>query len=177
MEAIEAASLAASKGATIEDNRWRFRDKLVIVGLIRGSENKIPVPGGAAVPGVLLQASATYTLARSPLFEFTRGWRILLSLLPQLACVAVVGFLRYRKRGNAGYDWRRKEWVAAVVMACLVFVGGIILVRYLGVMWFDFLIVVIALLLYPLVKQEIGARLLRRRVGKGERASARGGEA
>lgn len=180
LEAIEAASLAATSAATIEDNKWRFRDKLVIVGFIRGSEEKITVPvrgTATAVPGVLLQASATYTLARSPLFEFTRGARILLGLLPQLACVAVVGFLRYRKRGDARYDWRKKEWLAAVVTAGLVFVGGIMLVSYLGVMWFDFLIVVIALLLQPLINQKIGARLLRRRVGKGERATARGGEA
>ncbi len=180
LEAIEGTSLAASSGDTIEDNKWRFRDKLVIVGLIRGSEDKITVPvrgTATSVPGVLLHASATYTLARSPLFEFTRGSRILLALLPQLACLAVVGFLRYRNRGNAEYDWSKKEWLAAVVTACLVFVGGIILIRYLGVMWFDFLIVVIALLLHPLINQKIGARLLRRRVGKGERASARGGEA
>jgi CHASE2 domain-containing sensor protein len=178
LETIEAASLAASSGVTIEDNKWRFRDKLVIVGLIRGSEVKIPVPGrGTAVPGVLLQASATYTLAKSPLFEFTRGSRILLNLLPQLACVAVLGFLRYRNRGNAAYDWHKQEWLAAVVTACLVFAGGIILVRYLGVLWFDFLLVVIALLLHPLIKQKIGARLLRRRVGKRERASAHGGAA
>lgn len=178
LEAIESSSLAASSGATIEDNGWRFRDKLVIVGLMRGSEDKITVPGrGAAVPGVLLQASATYTLTKSPVFEFTRGARLLLALLPQLACLAVVGLLRHRNRGDAGYDWRRKEWLAVVVAACLVFAGGIILIRYLGVMWFDFLIVIIALLLHPLIRKKIGSRLLRRRAGEEGRASALGGAA
>jgi CHASE2 domain-containing sensor protein len=178
LEAIESASLAASSGGTIEDNGWRFRDKLVIVGLIRNSIDKIIVPGRSkAVPGVLLQASATYTLAKSPLFEFNGRSRILLDLLLPLACLAVVGFLRYRNRGNAEYDWHKKERLAVVVTSCLVFVGGIILVRYVGVMWFDFLIVIIALLLHPLVEKKVSARLLRLRGGKKERSSNPGGAA
>jgi hypothetical protein len=44
-------------------------------------------------------------------------------------------------------------------MVTVVFVGGIILVRSTGIIWFDFLAVIIVLLLHPVVEKKLGARI------------------
>lgn len=160
LRAIETQSVSTLSAGSIEDFKERFRHKLVLIGRITGARDRIRVVGrNPDVPGVLLHASAVYTLVESPLFELTHGARILIDLLLPLSILIFIAAIRYRNRGNADYDWHRKEWRAFIITIALVFVSGIMLVRWVGIIWFDFLIVIIALLLHPLLEKAVGARI------------------
>src|SRR5215213_9859606 len=140
---IETQSIPTRSAGSIEEFKERFRNKLVLIGRITEARDRIRVVGrNQDVPGVLLHASAAYTLVESPLFI--------------LIFVAVI---RYRNRKNADYDWHRKEWRAFIITIALVFVSGIILVRWVVIIWFDFLIVIIALLFHPILEKAVGARI------------------
>jgi|SRR5215213_1710576 len=157
---IETQSVATRSAGSIEEFKERFRNKLVLIGRITEARDRIRVVGrNPDVPGVLLHASAVYTLVESPLFELTHGARILIDLLLPLSILIFIAAIRYRNRGNADYDWHRKEWRAFIITIALVFVSGIMLVRWLGIIWFDFLIVIIALLLHPLLEKAVGSRI------------------
>ena len=160
LEAIKDQSLAANSAGTIEENGERFRHKLVLIGRISGDRDRVRVIGrNADVPGVLLHASATYTLVESPLFEFTHKARLLIDIFLPLLILIFIAIIRYQNRKNADYDWHKKQWIAIIITVVLVFIGGVILVRGVGIIWFDFLVVAIALLFHPVLEKTIGTRI------------------
>lgn len=160
LAAIKTGSLSATGAKTIEDNGNRFQNKLVLIGRINNTDDqhKIAIQE-TPVAGVLLHASATYTLVRSPLFAFTHRSRIVIDILLSLLIVSFVAILRYRNRKNGEYDWQKREWAAVLFTAVLVFVGGIVLIRGMGIIWFDFLVVILALLFHPVIEKKVGARI------------------
>ena len=160
LDAIESQSLAATSHYTIDDNDWRFQDKLVLIGRLNWTNKLIRVIGRSSdAPGVLLDAAATYSLIKSPLFEFTTKARVLIDIVLSLLVLSLVTLARFRNRKNALYDWRGTQWLLVLAMVTVVFVGGIILVRSTGIIWFDFLAVIIVLLFHPVVEKKLGARI------------------
>jgi lipopolysaccharide export LptBFGC system permease protein LptF len=160
LDAIESQSLAATSHYTIDDNDWRFQDKLVLIGRLNWTNRLIRVIGrNSDAPGVLLDAAATYSLIKSPLFEFTTKARVLIDIVLSLLVLSLVTLARFRNRKNALYDWRGTQWLLVLAMVTVVFVGGIILVRSTGIIWFDFLAVIIVLLFHPVVEKKLGARI------------------
>lgn len=161
LEAMKSQSLSTISRSSIEEHKERFKDKLVLLGRITNPQGDVIRVMGRDkdIPGVLLHASATYTLAKSPLFEFTHTSRILIDILLPLFILILIAIVRYRNRKNADYNWHGKQWLAIILTVFLVFVGGVVLVRGVGIIWFDFLIVILALLFHPIVEKKIGARL------------------
>ena len=51
--------------------------------------------------------------------------------------------------------------MAVIITVILILAGGIILIRGVGIIWFDFLIVIIVLLFHPILEKKIGAALHR----------------
>jgi len=162
LEAIESQSLATVSPTSIYEHKENFKDKLVVIGRIRETRDLIPVIGrDKDIPGVLLQASAVYSLVKFPLYEFTHKARISIDILLPVFLLIFVALIRYRNRKNNDYNWHLKQWIAFIAVIILVFVGGIILVREAGIIWFDFLIVIIGLLIHPLLEKKIGTILSR----------------
>ena len=171
--AIETQSVATRSAGSVEEFKERFRHKLVLIGRITEARDRNRVVGSNSdVPGVLLHASAVYTLVESPLFELTHKSRILIDLLLPLFILIFIAVIRYRNRENADYDWHGKEWRAFIITIAVVFVSGIILVRAVGIIWFDFLIVIIALLFHPVLEKAIGVRVDQWLARRGKPATA-----
>lgn len=160
LEAIELETRSTISAASIAEDGERFRNRLVLIGRMSDARDKHVVPGRSTpIPSVLLQASATYTVVKSPLFEFTHKARILIDALLPLSVLTLIAILRHRNRQNADYDWHKKEWLTFIALVGLVFIGGIVLVRWVGVVWFDFLVVMIALSFHPALEKKVGAKL------------------
>jgi CHASE2 domain-containing sensor protein len=156
LEAIEAQSLSATTSAPIKENGSRFKNKLVLIGRISNTTDTVRVVGrDKDKPGVLLHAAATYTLVKSPLFEFTSVARVLIDFSLPLLILISIAIIRYRNRNNTRYNWHRKQWIFFVSAVFLVFFGGIFLVRFSGIVWFDFLAVSAALVLHPALEKWI----------------------
>jgi tetratricopeptide (TPR) repeat protein len=120
----------------------KYSNKLVILGDL-GSD-VVYVPGYGLYPGSLVLASATYTLIKEPLFEFKWWMRLLLDLVIAGLIIAAISVIRRRTTDGS---W--KQWLLIAAGVFLVWVAGWGLVRWAGVLWLDFLLVALALLLHP----------------------------
>jgi tetratricopeptide (TPR) repeat protein/CHASE2 domain-containing sensor protein len=125
-----------------------YQNKLVILGDVSRPSDPFPVPGRQPdEAGALLEACATYTLVREPLFEFTSKVRTYLDLLISISIILSVAIIRYRNPHN--YNWKGKQAVFIYLAILVVVMAGFLLVRLANVMWLDFILVVGALLLHP----------------------------
>lgn len=155
LQTIDTASILRAKD--VEGNN-KFQNKLVLVGpaqrdaapdkyFVLGREQNKPV-----VAGIYLHALATNTLVSDPVYEFKHWFTILLDAALGLFVVLgqlVVG-VRYRKDGSfSAHRWENRFiWAAvALTVSC-----GLILVKFYNVLWLDFLLVMLALLLHSKVQ-------------------------
>jgi len=131
---------AAIKGST------RYSDKLVILGDLSQADH-VPVPGRRIdEPGSLVLASATYTLIKEPLFEFK--WWVRLGLDFLIAGLIILAVANIRRR-SPDPSWIGKQALFVYVAVIVVVIAGWQLVTWAGVLWLDFLLVALALLLHP----------------------------
>lgn len=129
-----------------------YQNKLVILGDVSRPFDPFPVPGRRYnEAGALLEACATYTLVREPLFEFTSKVRTYLDLLISSSIILSVAIIRYRNPHNS--NWTSKQALFIYLAIGVVIVAGVLLVRFAGVMWLDFILVLGALLLHPKMEQ------------------------
>lgn len=157
LEAIQESKLFTISEASVRESREKFRDRMVILG--DGTKEKavdtfVVAGRQEAVPGVYLHAAAAYTFAKEPMYEFKFWVRLALDLLLSLSIIALVVVSRYRRRNDRKiFDWHRLQ--NRLVLGFLVGVGllAVLLVRYTGVLWLDFLLVMLALWLHPKVEK------------------------
>lgn len=134
----------------------RLRDRLVLVGDASNATDNFVVPGQMlVVPGVYLMASIAYTLAVEPLYEFTQSVRIVLDLGISLFILVGLYYLCRTRKKAAAQKYARRLLLTAVVT---VIFAGVVLVRCGSVMWLDFLLVPLALLLHPDVEEWLAER-------------------
>ena len=163
---LDVLKLSAKKDTSAESVKntgTGYFDKLVILGDVSLPLDPFPVPGRQHnEAGVLLEACATYTLIKEPLFEFTPKVRLSLDAILGICIVLIVAVLRYRNPDNS--YWMGKQAIFIYVAFLLVIFSGFLLVRLSGVMWLDFLLVSGALFLHP--KMEHWLHWLWRRLRK-----------
>lgn len=142
------------KAKTVE-GKSKFENKLVIIGNTqRGMADCFVVPGQTSpVAGAYLHASAVYSLVDEPVFKFRPAVIILLDLF--LGSIVVIGLflVRWKHLNNdqfSFYLWEGRFILFAIV---LTFVLGLVLVRAFNILWLDFFLVVIALLLHSQVQE------------------------
>jgi tetratricopeptide (TPR) repeat protein/CHASE2 domain-containing sensor protein len=177
---LEVMRLAAQRDlsdtSVAESGRKSYEGKIVILGdSSEGFSDHFNAPGGSEIGGVLLHASAAYTFAEAPLFEFKQWVRVLLDFALAAVIVVAVAVLRHRHAGEPDFSTHRRQtmfiWGA---MACVVVVGWL-LVLYTHVMWLDFLMVLAALFLHPKLEGRIDKLRERRerikRLAAGARAT------
>lgn len=160
LEAIQQNKLLTISETSVKESGEKFRNRMVILG--DGTKEKAVdmfVVTGRKEPisGVYLHASAAYTFAREPMYEFRFWARLLLDFLLSAIILAWVSIARYRHLG----EWKIFHWHKLqnwLVVGFLVGVGvlAILLVRYTGILWLDFLSVMLALWIDPKVEALIG---------------------
>jgi CHASE2 domain-containing sensor protein len=151
----DAKSILSAK--TLE-TKSKFQDKLVIVGNAqRGKATDCFVVVGRHRPvtGSLIHASATYSLVDEPVYKLKHWPVILLDVL--LGSVVFVGLFIIRRRHLEDTDFSYYLWESGFILFSIILTValGFLLVRTFNVIWFDFLLVLIALLLHSHVREGI----------------------
>lgn len=154
LEALVEGRLKTKDPRAVRDSGDLLRGKIVLIGngTDCGARDCFAVPGREEpFPGVYLHASAAYTLTRAPLFELTWPGRLAADALLALAvllgvtCVQLLA-RRLTRREVAAHGLQ--IFFTALVMAAA-FVGGVMFVGATRLMWSDFIMVLLALLLHP----------------------------
>jgi len=136
------------RAQSVKDNGASYSGKLVIIGDVTRGKDHFPVPWRPHdEAGSLLLACATYTLIKEPLFEFKSRVRLILDLLIAGLIIAMVAIIRYRNPYSL--SWKGKQAMFIYMSIFTVGLAGYLLVRFVGVMWLDFLLVAFALSLHP----------------------------
>ena len=136
--------------------RDRIRGKLVVIGTASKGRavDYFKVPDrDQPVPGVIVQASAVYTLTNAPLYELTSWFRPLLDIwLSTLVFGTLLGIrLHYRRTGQPIAVHRLQGILIFVGIALIAWAA--VLVNATRVLWDDFLLVIAALLLHSYVER------------------------
>jgi CHASE2 domain-containing sensor protein len=153
VQPLDRRSVLLAKNA---EGNSKFENKLVIIGnaqRTKASDMFVVIGRHKPIPGVFLNAAATYTLVDEPIFEFKRSVTITLDLLVGLFVVGGLFALRFRHRGDAEYSINLSESVLIFVLILVTVLFGIILVKALDVLWLDFSLVLFALLLHSKVQE------------------------
>lgn len=159
LEAIQQNKLLTISEASVKEAGEMFRDRIVLLG-----DGTNAIAGDAFVvtgrnepfSGVYLHAAAVYTFAREPMYEFKYSVRFLLDLLLSGFIIFYVAAARYRHMGDRKiYDWHRLQKLLVWGVLAAVAMLAIVLVRYAGILWLDFLSVIIALLIHPKIEAKL----------------------
>ena len=156
LEQLQTERLPLSNSSSITDfDREFLEGKMVIIARVRNAGDKFNVPGRERpIEGAYVHACAVHTLAAEPLYEFRGGVRLVLDVLIGVAIIGIVTYIRsQRSKEENDRSWRRLQSKFIFGAVLVVIFAGIFLVRWLGVMWLDFLLVIFALLLHPSVEE------------------------
>jgi CHASE2 domain-containing sensor protein len=149
LQQLKSEHLVISRPETVKDEGEELRGRLLLLGDVSTPMDTFNVPGQALpVPGVYLMASEAYTIAFEPLFEFTRTTRICLDIT--ISLIIILGAQWLSVRSHRGYF--------IFVSISLVLIVGFSLVRFASIMWLDFFLVLLAILLHPRVEDWLSSR-------------------
>jgi hypothetical protein len=135
--------------------------KIVLLGRTKDTGDMFTVPGSPerSYPGVYLHACAAQTLLENyPLYELTWPGRILLDLSISLAIFGslLASRLRRNRKGREVTLGHRVPGYLSCFMALVVTICAVGLVRWTHLMWDDFILVVVALLVHtPLERNAV----------------------
>jgi CHASE2 domain-containing sensor protein len=150
-----------------------LNNKVVILGRVRDATDRFNVPGrDTPVAGVFLHASAAQTFIKEPLFELNLAFRLLADFLISFLIIFLVARIRFRKNRAGNINWHRRQKIYTYTAAVLIFVAGFMLVRYASVMWFDFVPLIVALLVHLSVERRVEKFIERKTVTPGSEVEA-----
>jgi len=158
LEAIQQNKLLTISETSIKESGEKFRNRMVILG--DGTKEKavdtfIVAGRKETISGVYLHASAAYTFAREPMYEFKFWVRLLLDFLLSVLIIASVAAVRFRHLGERkNFHWHKLQNRLVLVFLLGICVLAFLLVRYTGILWLDFLLVMLALWLHPKVDEK-----------------------
>jgi hypothetical protein len=128
-----------------------LKGKIVVLGNTDWEiPDKYPMPPWKKeVPGVYFHACAAYTLINGPLLEITALMRIVLDLLLATVMLLGISWLRvyYLRRTTDGLGVHRARLVFASLATVIVLALGYWFVQSTRILWTDFLLVGVVLLL------------------------------
>jgi CHASE2 domain-containing sensor protein len=131
-----------------------FQNKMVILGDVRMGEDAFLPPEGGVTRGVFGHAIGAYTMAKDPVFELRPAARILFDLLAALPLFFLI--LKTAKAEKAEQGKEQLHHVRAAWLSALgVMVGGVLLVILLRIMWIDFFLTALALVVHPVIHRWI----------------------
>ncbi|MCU1233803.1 MAG: hypothetical protein JWP63_1770, partial [Candidatus Solibacter sp.] len=128
--------------------RQDVENKRVLIGDVEhfGDSFEDPTRGRNTIPGILIHAAAAQTQLARPLYEIPQGVRQLADFLLAVLILSSIAFLRL-SYGEQYDENRLLALLTGIAVALTLAVG--ITVDYTRVLWDDFLIVAVALLLHP----------------------------
>lgn len=133
---------------------------MVIIGDTEVADT-FAVPGPLPpVKGALLHACAAYSFAKSPLCEFKSQVRIIADVLLSLLLIVIFQVLHHRYPQED--EQHHKSRIAHVGILSSVLLAGALLVRWCGILWLDFIPIVVALALHPALENGLEAWLEQR---------------
>jgi CHASE2 domain-containing sensor protein len=156
LEAIQQNKLLTISETSIKEAGEKFSNRMVILG--DGTKEKavdtfIVAGRKETVSGVYLHASAAYTFAREPMYEFKFLVRLFLDLFLTGLIILIVAFARYQHLGERKvFNWRKRQNWLILIFLLGICVLAFLLVRFTGILWLDFLLVMLALWLHPKVE-------------------------
>ncbi|MEC5407588.1 CHASE2 domain-containing protein [Paraburkholderia sp. MPAMCS5] len=172
LQQLQTERLRTLHRVSVVDAQDDFTGKIVILGDAtqrNGADVFIP-PGGDLTPGVFYHASAAYTFAFEPLYEFTPFTRNLLDIALGLPFFAIAVF-KGKQTKHAGDEhaekrWERIEKVTIYASAVAVILLGLAFMLRWRIMWLDFILVIAALAAHPWLSgkaEALGDYLVKRR--------------
>ena len=138
-----------------------YRNKIVLLGDIELQDLRADsffAPGLNRLPGVLYHASAIWTFAFEPVYEFNWWTRTVLDLsLGSLFLVAVWARARFERDGKGKKQTvaRFFEQYALVVAFVLLLLIAFVAMRLFHIMWLDAIVVALGLLVHYLLPQQV----------------------
>lgn len=134
-----------------------FAGKMVLIGDVDAASDQFAVSGhDQLIPGVLLIACATYTLAVEPLYELNTAVRLILDFFLSGILIAGSEFLRSRyvnRRPGSRFFRAQSRFIRDLIVVVIIL--GLLMTVWLNIMWFDFPLILFALLLHPRVEHHL----------------------
>ncbi len=128
-----------------------FKGKMVLLGDAELSDI-FTIPGPVEpIRGVFLHACGAYTFTRQPLYVFRPVVRTMLDIV--LSLFLVVFLSRLDTLDEKERTRRQRQRLVGVLL--LVLAAGFALVRLSGIVWLDFIAIVVALALHPTVEHRL----------------------
>lgn len=157
LEAIQQTDLLNISEISVKEFKQKFENRIVLIGAARdpGDDASIVPDRKSPVAGVYLQASFAYTLLREPIYEFKPVVRILLDFIFSAFVILFVAIRRGQNISDPAFDWHKLQ-------RKLVWRGGLVILLFAifftyvaGILWLDFIIIIIALLFHPWLGEKI----------------------
>ncbi len=157
LQEIERSRIRTIRPEGINAQSHLIQDKIVLIGNATPGETKdsFVVPTRTdPVPGVYLHACGAYTLAVSPLYELTNKGRWALDIALSLFILALITGIRLAFNSVTSSDpdtnWLQKASTFVVVLGA--FLVAIIFVRTTRILWDDFTLITLLLILHTRVE-------------------------
>ena len=141
----------------LQEEKEKMAGKIVIIGI--GDENSkkgsdVSVAGfrRKGYKPVYVQASAVYTLTEKPLYELTFWGHLLIDILLSISIIGFVALWRLyyvivKKSDKAIHSHKLPKRITIVTLLVALIVG-VLFINLTQIMWVDFVLVIIALLLH-----------------------------
>ena len=144
--AVDAADPAALSSADVAG-------KVIILGRTSNTTDMFTIPGRPEhpYPGVFLHACSAYTLLEKyPLYHLKESGRILFDVIFSLAIFVPLLYRRLRKhrQGKEVVIGHHAPSIASCIEAVILVILAILLVRWTHLMWDDFILVALALVMH-----------------------------
>jgi CHASE2 domain-containing sensor protein len=157
IDVLQSNAIRALGPADLANQDSRLRGKLVLIGEM--AHSRLPdvfvIPGKPTpYAGVLIHASAAYTLIHAPLYQLTGWGRTLLDILFAFAIVLALALIRwhYETRTGRPVAAMRLHVLFTIAVIGVVVFAAVALINVTRLMWDDFVLVVAALLLHGLIQ-------------------------
>ena len=153
---IRSETLSTISGKSIDEAGEKFTGKMVLVGDATNAQDSFPVVGHGQIAGSYVIASAAYSLAADPLFEFNLKWRLVFDLLFAailIAAIETAHFIYVKKAPGPRFHKARR--VVTFLVACLVFGLSLTAILIGHIVWFDFPAIIAATFLHTRIENII----------------------
>ena len=146
--------IRANEAVTIDANASRLKNKMVLVGdagLENGADTFVlPFLSDEPVPGIFLHACAALTEQKSSLYEFTSKGRLLMDAVLSGTVLLIVSSIRVWNYSTKqpSFSPENVEKLLLVLAAIIVVLLGFGIVIWTHLIWTDFALVAIVLLLH-----------------------------
>jgi len=136
-----------------------FKDKVVIIGSTTNvTDPQIHVPGAntSMVPSIYALAAAVDTQVRIPLHEFTPLVKLVLGIGSGILTVIPPILMRMKTvKRRVDSDFGKLATFGALQVSIISYVAGILLARNWGILWEEFLLTALLLLIHPRIEHSV----------------------